>query len=443
MPELEHSPTRVLVVGGGAAGVVTAAAVLRDAVGSPVDVQVVERGDVTGPGLAYSTEDPLHLLNNYAGRMSALEDRPDDLLRWCAEQGVAATPDTFLPRTTYGRYLGSLLDRVPVPRGSRLSRLRGEVVDLDDTGLGYRATLATGAVVEADVVVLALGNPPPRPLRGLRGLDVSRADAVAENPWEPGLVGRVPQDGRVLLVGTGLTMVDVAARIGESRPFAQITAVSRHGLLPERHLAVDRGLVPPYPNTDAALGTLVNAVRRPAERGEDWRAVVESLKCVANDLWAGFGPVDRERFVRHVSRHWEVVRHRMAPPMARVIDDLVGSGRLVVGTAPDGLDAGDYDLVVNCTGPAPACSPGWNPLVDRLAVKGMLWPGPFGLGIDVDPLGAVLDGHGMRARAMYVVGAARRGSEWEVAAVPDLRRQATAIAQHLASSVPELDGVAG
>ena len=443
MQELAERPTRVLVIGGGAAGVVTAAALLRDAVGSPVDVQVVERGEQVGPGLAYGTEDPLHLLNNFAGRMSALEDRPDDLLRWCRDHDVAATPDTFLPRTTYGRYLAGLLDRVPVPRGSRLARLRGEVVDLDDTGLGYRATLATGAVLEADVVVLALGNPPPRPLAGLRGLDVSRFDAVVEDPWGPGLAERVPHDGRVLLVGTGLTMVDVAARIGASRPFARMTAISRHGLLPERHLTVDRGPVPPFPDPEADLGTLVAAVRQSAERGEDWRGVVESLKGVANDLWAGFGPEDRERFVRHVGRHWEVVRHRMAPAMARIVDDLIGSRRLVVTRSEVAVDAADHDLVVNCTGPAPACTPGWNTLVDRLAVKGMLWPGPFGLGVDVDPLGAVVDAHGMRSRAIYVVGAARRGNEWEVAAVPDLRRQATAIAQHVASAVPELDGVAG
>ena len=146
MQDGQERATRVLVVGGGAAGVVTAAALLRDTP-VPLDVRIVERGDVVGPGLAYGTEDPLHLLNNYAGRMSALEDDPEDLLRWCAAEGVEATPDTFLPRRTYGRYLATLLDRVEVPAGSRLSRLRGEVVDLDDTGVGYQVTLASGATV--------------------------------------------------------------------------------------------------------------------------------------------------------------------------------------------------------------------------------------------------------------------------------------------------------
>ncbi len=61
-------PRRVLVVGGGAGGVVTAAALLRQAHldATDVDVTVVERAAVVGPGLAYGTTEPHHLLNNYA-----------------------------------------------------------------------------------------------------------------------------------------------------------------------------------------------------------------------------------------------------------------------------------------------------------------------------------------------------------------------------------------
>jgi uncharacterized NAD(P)/FAD-binding protein YdhS len=91
---------------------------------------------------------------------------------------------------------------------------------------------------------------------------------------------------------------------------------------------------------------------------------------------------------------------------------------------------------VNCTGPAPVPTPGWNPLVDDLAVKGMLWPGPFGLGLDVDADGALVDADGVAARGLYAVGAARRGVEWEVGAVPDIRRQAQRLARHLDASSP-------
>jgi uncharacterized NAD(P)/FAD-binding protein YdhS len=151
---------------------------------------------------------------------------------------------------------------------------------------------------------------------------------------------------------------------------------------------------------------------------------------VGNDLWRGLSPADRAAFVRHACRYWEIARHRMAPAMAEVVDELLASGRLVVTTSAS-VDPASYDLVVNCTGPAPVSTAGWNPLVDSLAAKGLLCPGPLGLGVDIDAHGALLDAEGVAARGVYVVGAARRGAEWEVAAVPDIRRQALRLVQHL------------
>ena len=71
--------------------------------------------------------------------MSAVEDDPGHLVRWCRDRGIAATGSTFLSRETYGRYLAELLDTTPVPSGSSLDRLRDEVVDLTDAGTSYMA----------------------------------------------------------------------------------------------------------------------------------------------------------------------------------------------------------------------------------------------------------------------------------------------------------------
>jgi uncharacterized NAD(P)/FAD-binding protein YdhS len=410
-------PMRVLVVGGGAAGVITAVTLLRHA-DAPAQVMVVERAGALGPGLAYGTAEPHHLLNNYAGRMSALEDDPEHLVRWGQERGLRITAGSFIARRTYGRYLTELADGV-------VEHVRDEVVDVVDTGAGYRATTAGGAVLSADVVVLALGNPPPRPLR-LAGLG---AGTAVLDPWDPDLLDKVGETDRVLLVGTGLTAVDVAAQVGCARPHARITAMSRHGLLPLRHLPTAPGPAA-FCGSGLSLRQVLGEVRRSLAAGMDWRSLVESLKLVANELWAGFSYDDRERFARHVSRYWEIARHRMAPAMAEVVDDLTASGRLTVTRGRD-VDLSSYDVVVPCTGPRPVSAPGWSRLVDNLAVKGMLWPGPLGLGVDIDGDGALLDAGGVAARRIYVVGAGRRGVEWEVAAVPDIRRQAVRLARHL------------
>lgn len=430
-------PTRVLVVGGGAGGVIATATLLRDLDG-PVDVRIVERRDAVGPGLAYRTREPLHLLNNYAGRMSAFEDDPDDLVRWCADAGIAASRETFLPRQVYGCYLAGLLDRVAQP-DSHVTRLRGEVVSVEENPAGYVAGLASGARIGADVVVLALGNPPPRHLPAFRGAGT----AYAADPWAGDLTDRIGRGARVLLVGTGLTAIDVAVQLAGAHPDVEMVAVSRHGMLPRRHRERLPAPAAPFPTGARGLAEVLAEVRRRGAgleaAGADWRQLVESVKAVANDLWAQLSPDDRERFLRHVGRHWEVARHRMAPEVATAVERLLLDGRLRIA-APDTVDAATFDLVVNCTGPAPACTAGWNPLVDQLAARGLLRPGPHGLGLDVTPDGRLVRRDGRAARGLHVLGAARRGVEWEVAAVPDLRRQAAALAARLRAAAAPVVG---
>ena len=426
---MAYDAPRVLVVGGGAAGVITVDALLRAATpAAPVIVTVAERAAVAGPGLAYGTRDPHHLLNNYAARMSAREDDPGHLLRWCRAERVAADASSFLTRSTYGRYLAGLLDSDPPPYGSSLRRVHDEVVELTDAGGAYLATTASGSVLTADLVVLALGNPPPR---APRGLDLP-ADRLVEDPWTPDLADRLGPDDRVLLVGTGLTTVDVVASLSCARPGVRITATSRHGLLPHRHLPELPHPTPTFDGDVRGLSEVLAEVRRSRAAGADWRSLVESLKLLGNDAWAAWTPTERSRFDRHVARRWEVARHRMAPPMAGIVDEALGSGRLTLARTGE-VDPSSYDLVVNCTGPGPVSAPGWNPLVDHLILTGLLWPGPLGRGLDLAADGALLDAHGVAARGIYAVGAARRGFEWEVAAVPDIRRQVESLVTVLAA----------
>ncbi len=427
----ESEPTRVVIVGGGAAGVITAAQLLRNADSEhPVDVRIIERDAVMGPGLAYRTNHPLHTLNNFAARLSAVDGDPDHLLRWCADRDVPADPQSFLPREVYGRYLADVLDEVVVPPGSALRRTRGVVADLTEDGPHLTAHLSCGVTVEADTVVLALGNPPPRRQPQLEAL----GESYVPDPWAADLRARVGDAQEVLLVGTGLTMVDVVASLHDVAPGTRFTAVSRHGLLPHAHR---RGSVrlhdvfnPGTPSLDATLASVRARIQEVEEVGGDWRDVVDSVRVCANDLWSRFSRADRERFVAEVARHWEISRHRMSPEMASHVDYLRESGTLRIERVDD-VDISTFDLVVNCTGPAPAPTPGWNPLVDALLARGAIRPHHLGLGLDLDTDGRAVDTAGRAHPAIYVVGAARRGIEWEVAAIPDLRNQAARLATHV------------
>lgn len=432
-------PHRAVIVGGGAAGVITAVHLLREATPEHgVELHVVEREGNLGPGLAYRTTHPLHLTNNFACRMSALHGDPDHLIRWCHAQGLPAGPESFVPREVYGRYLSCLLDDTEVPPGSAVHRWRGEATDVRDdrdaagTVVDLTVELADGRRIPADTVVLALGNPPPRPWPAFAG-----DPRYLPDPWAGDLAERVGTSSRVLLLGTGLTMVDVVAVIHDAAPATRFTAVSRRGLLP----AVQRRC-PPRPCDGFRLGsdglaglrTDVEArLRHHSEAGGDWRDVIDAVRLSANDLWRGLSAADQEWFVATLARTWEVLRHRMAPDLALRIDRLRSAGVLTITALDDtgGLDRLDlsgFDRIINCTGPAPVPTPGWNLLVDALLARGTVRAHRLGLGLDLDEHGRVVDVSGVAHPAIFAVGAARRGLEWEVGAVPDLREQAARLA---------------
>ena len=100
-PLAKGAGPHVLVVGGGASGVLMAAHLLRDPQGQ-AQVTILEGRHMLGCGIAYSTDDPDHLLNTRAISMSAFPDQPGHFCDWLAEQGIPAgqqPSDSFVSRS--------------------------------------------------------------------------------------------------------------------------------------------------------------------------------------------------------------------------------------------------------------------------------------------------------------------------------------------------------
>lgn len=369
-------------------------------------------------------------MNNYAARLSAIDGDPDHLMRWCANRGTPVGPMGFVHRSLYGQYLSDVFANIQVPAGSALAMTAGTVTDVRREGDRLAVHLSHEWRIEADKVVLALGNPPPRRQQSLEHLD-----GYIRDPWVPDLVDQVGSASDVLLLGTGLTMVDVVAQLHDELPMTRFTAASRHGYLPATHRRSSNRLHDAFHPGVAPLPVLVERVRSRidelAEVGGDWRDVVDSVRAAANDLWRGLTPAEQEEFVHTVARRWDTSRHRMSPYLDELISRLRTSGRLRIATT-DEVDPADFQVVVNCTGPAPVATRGWNPLVDTLLDRGAIRPHRLGLGVDLDEHGRVIDSAGVVDPDVYVMGAARKGIEWEVIAIPDLRGQAVRISDLLA-----------
>jgi uncharacterized NAD(P)/FAD-binding protein YdhS len=453
------SARTVAIIGAGFSGTVVAVHLLRAAPDSIDRVYLVERAEGGIGGVADRTPSGSHTLNVPAGRMSAFADDPDDFLRYVRRGEPALTGGSFVPRRLYGAYLRKTLE--DARRASRvpLIRLTGEAVSIAEPDDAVSVALADGRVLVAGHAVLAIGNYPPAD-PPVAGDAFFRSIRYARDPWA-GDALELDRREDVLLIGTGLTMCDIALALRDADQEGRIVATSRRGLLPQPHRLSAKP--PPHldrPTTldewpDTALGmlrALRREVRARAHESVDWREVVTSIRDDTPALWRRLEPDERRRFLRHARPYWETHRHRSSPETAYAIEELVETGRLEViagrlgsleddgdavvaavhrrrASAPETLRVGK---VINCTGPDTDLTRVRDPLVASLRADGLIRPDELGLGLETDDEGRLVAADGGTSGRLTLVGPLRKGRLWEHTAVPELRVEAKRVADRLA-----------
>src|ERR1700744_3299398 len=320
---IRKEPTKTIaIIGGGGSGALTAFHLVRQEVQARV-ILIEQRPDF-GLGLAYSTPSLRHLLNVPAGKISALPDQPDHFLNWLRRNhDPAATEKTFAPRTVFGRYIQSLLKST-----STVEQQCATVVDVRQQDSGAVLTLDNGCELRADLVVLATGNFDPAPLPGVTKA-ASDSGLYRHNAWVAETYEGLHPEAPVALIGTGLTGVDVVLRLLDLGHRGRIIALSRHGIFPNRHDEYTPRSSAAIPSdTPATCVAYLRALRAAIRGGAEWRAAIDSLRETTNELWLRLPIEEKKRFRRHLQRRWDVVRHRMAPPVADVIESELRNGTL-------------------------------------------------------------------------------------------------------------------
>jgi uncharacterized NAD(P)/FAD-binding protein YdhS len=452
MPDPDPSPLRVAIAGGGASGTLVAVHLLRGH--RPVHIDLIDPR-VAGRGLAYSTIWDDHLLNVPAVRMSAFGSDPGHFLDWLHANGKpAAQPDYFAPRKLFGTYLQDLLQttiRTAAP-GNRFRQHFTEAIALSHDGLQARVALANGDRILVDKVILASGNPAPRALSGA-------PHGYFGSPWSPGALAAIDPAREVLLIGSGLTAVDAFLALETQGHRGKIHMVSRRGKLPHPHTfyrPLHDAFVPP-PN--AGVRELIRAIRkriREAEaQGVDWRAVIDSLRNVTNDIWCSMTPAEQRRALRHKT-WWDIHRHRMAPEIGARVAAAQERGQLCVHAGrvkdmaefPNGVRAaieqrggGHLTLkvarVVNCTGPDEDYRHLPNPLIRSLLDSERIAPNYIGKGLRTNAHGVLIDADDVTTDWLLTLGPPRLGGLIETTAVPEVRKQAEALASYLSDVIYE------
>ena len=449
---LGPSTIDVAIIGGGFSGTMLAAQLARRGVSSVI----VEKAGRAGRGTAFSTLEPRHLLNVPASAMSAWPDRPGDFVAWleanASEDAVGA--DGFAQRRHFGAYLGAILDQaiasglVHVIDGEAVTARPSAGPGQDPDGGGWRVTLRDGAAVVAKGLALANGNQPPDALRLPGAEDDNR---VVSDPWSAAGAARIAQAARdqsaVLIVGTGLTMMDVVLSLDAAGHTGQVTAVSRRGLLHQAHAEVAAEEVAAG-DVPAGLLPLWRWLRRRVAGGDDWRAVIDSLRPMSGALWRGLSVAEQKRFMRHARPWWDVRRHRIAPAVAQTIARRQAEGRLeiiagrieraeadaagiavTIARRHGGEAVRTVGLVVNSTGPLHALARTRDPLLRQMLDDGLVAPDPLGIGIACGEGDAAVG-----STRLWVLGALTKARRWEIIAVPDISGQAESVAEDAAAA---------
>lgn len=454
----------ITIVGGGFSGSLLAIQLARLSGGQRFgcDVHLVEPRPVPGPGLAYTARRPEYLLNVRSQFLSAFPDQPDHFLNWLRITKADSCTNAFCSRQSYGRYLQQLVGQVlewPSPNGIRCFWHAQQATAVQPNGQHATVQLADGTTLVSDYVVLALGNfPPPPPARSdLRYLS---HPSYHGNPWAQGALRTIEPDDSVLLIGSGLTAIDILMGLRADGHRAPITVVSGHGRWPAAHRLHPEEVYPSFylqelaglPRVVDVLRVVRRHVRAAQAQGFDWRSVVDSLRPHLGCMWGTWPLEEQARFVRHLAGIWSVVRHRSPPQNAAALEHMQATGqvRLVRGRVNQILPAGPNELtvhlrtragqpaplltarhVVACTGPLLDYSRINEDPVPALRAAGHLCIDPLHLGIKTDEHGALCNAEGEASEVLFTLGPSRRPAYFESTAVPELRQQAVALAQEL------------
>lgn len=446
------APVVVAVVGGGASGCLATAQLARSVAvtGRRFTILLVEPDDV-GEGLAYLTRDPRHRLNVPAAKMSAFDDDPQHFLRWLRRHVAVDFPARgFAPRQFYADYLRHTLEEtLRAASGVHYERVCARATDVRRHGRRLRLTLDDGTSHPVDGVVLALGHgaattswAPPA---------LARSPRFVGDPWRADSQPRVPAGSDVLLVGSGLTMADMAQRW--NRAGVRLHVTSRHGLLPLPH-AVDPAPPLAAPELPDGPVSLARARRLVFDHiraaGGDWRRAVDAMRPVTAELWSRLDAAARSSFVATTMRRWDQVRHRVDPAIHAWLEQRRTEGSLVVHAAQvvdacdtaAGVEVSLSDgsrvlaaAVVNCTGAGAGVRTSHDPLVMNLLAAGLATPDGLDLGFATEASGRLVATDGPRP-AIWAIGPPRRGELWESTAIPEIRGQAAALARAIVAALP-------
>jgi uncharacterized NAD(P)/FAD-binding protein YdhS len=471
------SNTTIGIIGGGYIGAATAIHLARCS-HEPLNICIVETSSTLGGGVAFSAPDRDHRLNAPTGIHFLYPENTESFTEWHETSGAkAGDPESiavdgrvYARRADFGAYMAAELTthQKKNPSRSTIKHYQDTAISLSKSKGDWCIELLSGTNINSKIVLFTPCNLRPAIPAQLQKL--AAHPAMFTNPWDLARFTEIASDAKVLIIGTGLTMADVASTLLRDGPKRKIIALSRRGLLPQGQrshppsqplwVSLNRP-VPAFverhgkPKTALAILRAFRAdIARLNAQGIEWHVVFDELRDAARELWPSLPLAEQQCYFRHLSPWYETHRFRLPPQVADKLAGYQRDGRLVyraghlinVNAKDNSFQVGlrtrghenatteNFDAVINCTGPERDPKRAGNPFMAHLVSNGLATPSPFGLGLEVDKSCQSLSINSVPVNNLFILGPLTRNRFGEINGIPTIVKQIHQITQEITNT---------
>lgn len=383
---------------------------------------------------AFANFSPHYILNVSANNMSAFSNNKYDfcnflqknypqILNKIGESGHA-------PRHIYGEYIEEISSKY-LNNNQQISFIQKEVVTITtNSEANFFITTKDNEKFEANKVVIATSFK-----QKTLPFSTPKSGKIINKLWNDSLnfhQNPLDNNSTCLIVGAGLSAVDVIVGLKNKNFTGKIFVNSRRGNFPKPHISEEFEKPDFIKATDAKNGILFLClkIRKFLKENKefDLRHVVDSIRNITQELWHNLDNDNKKKLLRLLP-YWNIFRHRAPAQSIEIIEQMIKNkqleiikGKIESVEEKNGKIIANFDnkkvttdYLVNCLGFE--FNPNKYNLFKQMIDEKLLAP-------DIMMVKSA-------NKNIHLLGGLNIGKHFEITSVPSLRVDVENLAQHL------------
>jgi len=485
---------KIGIIGGGFAGTMTVVQIVLQTqlveknYNNDLEIFIFNQKESFNKGIAYNSYSDEHLLNVNTIKMSAFPDQPTHFLDWVLKKEKFKKYDynwlgsAYLPRRLYGEYLSQIWEdaiQKAIQKNISVFFIDSIVdsIEINNTNSENKITISTQNETKTtvDKCIITTGNQIPRsPI--IKNNSFYKSKNYFQNPWQQNAVDNLNTQKSVLIIGNGLTMVDIVLSLLEKKYLSdfegKIYSISPNGftILPHRNNGIKymqfvEDLEKLTSNFSIPLSLLevvklVNKhIKLVRSLGLSAESVIDSIRPYTQMIWRNLSDKEKKIFMSRLRHLWGVARHRIPLHIHDKIQRLRIEGKLQVYSGKlidinesikDGKECIEVEYfdkkekitktikvgrIINCTGAETnLMNLEDDNFLKKCLSEGIITQDKLKLGIctNINTF-QILDKNDNSYPNLFTIGSNLKGEIWESTAINELRSQAHLLAKQLIS----------